>query len=203
MLFQKKNFYGGVGNYVHNIIVDVYKIDELKIGKWCHRLTRENESILKIHFLQNNFCWWHISPSKWKCQPFCFWPWSPLETISGGIKVILAGDINIDIKYDYGTTVQCVTTLLSCRFLLYIILPTRITEYSETCIDHLFVKLWKTSCAMYSDILTGMLYCDISDHLPCFVSLKCTDYINMNERKKVRLYGERKYQRSMEKMTTK
>ena len=56
---------------------------------------------------------------------------------------------------------------------------------------------------MYSDILTGMLYCDITDHRPCFVSLKCTDYINMNERPKVRLYGERNCQRFVEMMTTK
>ena len=29
---------------------------------------------------------------------------------------------------------------------------------------------------MHSDILAGMLYCDITDHLACFVSLKCWLY---------------------------
>ena len=56
---------------------------------------------------------------------------------------------------------------------------------------------------MNSDILAGMLYCDITDHLPCFVSLKCIDYINMNERPKVRFNGERNCQRFVEMMTTK
>ena len=58
---------------------------------------------------------------------------------------------------------------------------------------------------MYSDILAGMLHCDIIDHLPCFVSLKCTEYsnINMNEKPKCRLYGRRNCQRFVEKMNSK
>ena len=104
----------------------------------------------------------------------------------------LAGDINIDIiKYNNEKTVQYLTTLLSCRFLPYITLPTRITEYSATYIDHICVKLSK------------MLYCDITDHLPCFVSLKCIDYINMNERPNVRLHEDRNCERFVEMMTTK
>ena len=68
-----------------------------------------------------------------------------LETAIGKLKdnvtVILAGDINIDIiKFDNEQTMAYLTTLLSNRFLLFITLPTRITDLSAACIDHIFVK---------------------------------------------------------------
>ena len=35
-VIPENNFYGGVGIYVHNSIVDICVMDELKIGKSCH-----------------------------------------------------------------------------------------------------------------------------------------------------------------------
>ena len=68
-----------------------------------------------------------------------------LETAIGKLKdnvtVILAGDINIDIiKLENEKTMAYLTTLLSNRFFPFITLPTRITDFSATCIDHIFVK---------------------------------------------------------------
>ena len=62
-VIPENNFYGGVGIYAHNSIVDVCAMDELKIGKSCHCPRCENESI----FLTFTYCWWHISPPKWNC----------------------------------------------------------------------------------------------------------------------------------------
>ena len=89
--------------------------------------------------------------------------------------VILAGDINIDIiEYDNAETLQYLTTLLSTRFLPYKTLSIRITEYSAT---------WSNrDRIVYENILAGILYFDIADHLPCVVSLKCINYIDNNDR---------------------
>ena len=51
-VIAENNFYGGVGIYVHNSIVDVCVMDELKIGKSCHCPRCENESI----FLKFTYC---------------------------------------------------------------------------------------------------------------------------------------------------
>ena len=51
-VIPENNFYGGVGIYVHNSIVDVCVMDELKIGKSCHCPRCENESI----FLKFTYC---------------------------------------------------------------------------------------------------------------------------------------------------
>ena len=205
-VIPENNFYGGVGIYVHNSITDVCVMDELNIGKSCRCPRCENESIfLKLTYCKRDFIVGGICRHpNGNVKHFVSDLEVSLDKIPDGISAILAGDINIDIiKYNNEETVHYLTTLLSCRFLPYITLPTRITEYSATCIDHIFVKLSKTSRAIYSDILAGMLYCDITDHLPCFVSLKCIDYINMNEIPKVRLYGERNCQIFVEMMTTK
>ena len=107
--------------------------------------------------------------------------------------MIWAGDISIDIiKYDNAETLEYLTTLLSNRFLPYITLPTRITEYPATCINHMFIKVSNRDRILYENILAGILYCDIKDHLPCVVSLRCINYIDDNDRPKVRLYGEKK-----------
>ena len=61
------------------------------------------------------------------------------------------------------------TTFLSHKFLPYISLPTRITHHSATCIDHIFTKCPQSLNNI--DISSGILFCDISDHLPCFMSV--------------------------------
>ena len=205
-VISESNFYGRVGIYVHNSIVDVCVMDELKIGKSCHCPSCENEIIfLKFTYCRKDFivCGIYRHPNG-NVKHFVSDLEVSLNKISDGISAIFAGDINIDIiKYNKEETVHYLTTLLSCRLLPYVTLPIRITQYSTTCIDHIFVKLSKRSRTMYSYIIAGMLYCHITDHLPCFVSLKCIDYINMNEISKVRLYGKRNCQRFVEMMTTK
>ena len=61
------------------------------------------------------------------------------------------------------------TTFLSHKFLPYIILPTRITHHSATCIDHIFTKCPQSLNNIA--ITSGISFCDISDHLPCLMSV--------------------------------
>ena len=129
MLFQKTTFIGGVGIYVHNSIVDVCVMDELKIGKSCHCTRCENESIfLKFTYCKKDFIVGGIyRHPNGNVKHFVSDLEVSLDKIPDGISAILAGYINIDIiKYNNEETVHYLTTLLSCRFLPYITLPTRI-----------------------------------------------------------------------------
>ena len=117
-VIPENNFYGGVGSYVHNSIVDACVMDELKIGKSCHCLRCGNESI----FLKFNYCKKYFIVGGIYRHPngnvkhFL----SDLEVSLDKIPdAILAGDINIDIiKYNNEETVHYLTTLLSYRFYL-------------------------------------------------------------------------------------
>ena len=82
---------------------------------------------------------------------------------------------------------------MSHGYLPYIILPTRIIDFSTTCIDHIFVKdVTKESRTgkKHDEILSGMFYCDISDHLPFFLALLCQRATN-NNRPLIRIFGEK------------
>ena len=90
-------------------------------------------------------------------------------------NVVLLGDFNIDLmklnEKDHINTFF--DTLLSSGFLPKITLPTRITPRSRTLIDNCFVK----SLFGVSDITSGILQQNVSDHQPyfvCFDSLTIT-----------------------------
>ena len=54
---------------------------------------------------------------------------------------IIAGDLNIDIiQFHVGDVLEYITALMSPKCLPYIVLPTRISHHSTTCIDHIFVR---------------------------------------------------------------
>ena len=83
----------------------------------------------------------------------------------------MLGDMNIDIiKFsDDRDTLQYVTTMMSYRHLPYITMPTRLTYNSATCIEYIFKRIPDTNLS--PGIMSGILFCDISDHFPYFVSI--------------------------------
>ena len=65
-----------------------------------------------------------------------------LNHIDNDKTAVLAGDLNIDIiKFSNEDVVSYVTTLMFYGYLPYMTLPSRITDFSMTCIDHIFVRL--------------------------------------------------------------
>ena len=81
-----------------------------------------------------------------------------LKTILGKlgdkIAVIVVGDINIDlIKFENEDSLMYSTTMMSYRYLPYMTLPTRLTDFSATCIDHIFVKFSTNN--LFSATLVG------------------------------------------------
>jgi len=86
--------------------------------------------------------------------------------------VVLTGDFNIDLLKIREKTIfnNFFDTILSNGFIPKITFPTRITNHSSTLIDNIFVKLSNN----FSCTTSGILLSQISDHLPCFLSL---DYL--------------------------
>ena len=112
-----------------------------------------------------------------------------LHKIDTNRTTVLAGDINIDIiKFSNEDVVSYVSTLMSFKYLPYITVPSRITQFSTTCIDHMFIKTSKKD--KVSNIMSGLFYCEITDHLPCFLSLKFEKYNRKDERPMTRIFGE-------------
>ena len=75
-----------------------------------------------------------------------------------------AGDFNIDLfnSDNHKATGDFLCTMMSHALHPAITKPTRITEFSATIIDNVF-------CNAPADSFPGILYKNISDHLPIFV----------------------------------
>ena len=69
---------------------------------------------------------------------------------------------------------------MSFKYLPYITVPSRITQFSTTCIDHLLMKTSHKD--KVKNVISGLSYCEITDHLPCFLSPKFEKYNRMDER---------------------
>ena len=122
-------------------------------------------------------------------------------TTNGKASSILAGDMNIDIiKFENEGTMNYLTTLFSYRFLPYITLPSRIMNFSATCFDHVFVCIADNKKIKPADIASGLLFKDITDHPPCFISIKCGNHNTKMSRPLTRVFGDKNCQRFIESM---
>ena len=76
----------------------------------------------------------------------------------------MTGGVNINLLNIDGTiTTAYVSSAMSRGFVPYITRPTRITEYTATNIDHLFIRLPRYK--MTAPVNAGILFNDITDHL--------------------------------------
>ena len=82
------------------------------------------------------------------------------------------GDYNTDLMQINGNHNfrKCVNNILSTSTKCVIDLPTRITNHSKTLLDHIYVNDPKYSYTI------GVLLCDLSDHMPTFVSISTKKY---------------------------
>ena len=91
-----------------------------------------------------------------------------IEHILSDVKVLktifLCGDLNIDLlKHEHhSNTKHCLDLMYSQGLYPLIDKPTRITDISATLIDNIFTN------EMRNNITCGILFNDISDHLPIF-----------------------------------
>ena len=98
--------------------------------------------------------------------------------------------MNIDIiNLSNEDVVSCVTTLIPYGYLPYITIPSCITNFPMTCIDHIFVRLARKEKIL--NIISVKSYCDISDHLPKFISIKHNRTCCKDEKPITRSFGEK------------
>ena len=170
------NMYGGVGIYLSENIANIQILNDIKIYKTCHCPKCNFESL----FLNFEFRAYPFTVDGIYRHPngntnhFVFDLESTIDQIFGPSTITLAGDINIDIiKFENDDSMKYLTTLLGKRFLPLITLLTRITDFSATCIDHIFVRTMDKNNINLNCIVSGIFFNDITDHLPCFLSVNC------------------------------
>ena len=138
------NMYGGVGIYVSNNITKVQTLDNIALTKTCRCSKCEMESLfLKVSYMSDEYviAGIYMHPNG-TVNHFVNELEATLNTIDDKITTVIVGDMNIDIiKFENDNSVNYLTTVLSHRYLPLITLPTRITDFSATCIDHIFIKI--------------------------------------------------------------
>ena len=82
--------------------------------------------------------------------------------------IFLLGDYNIDLLHhqSHNNTTVFLETMFSHNMYPLISKPTRITSRSCTLIDNIFMN------AVFENVETGLIYTDVSDHLPIFCLVK-------------------------------
>jgi len=91
----------------------------------------------------------------------------------------IVGDINIDLLGTDRETVNLYRNILGYRgFVSLINSPTRVSQESETCIDHIFLKHQNNVCTKITPIV---LHSDITDHYPVLLKLEIpSKNVNIN-----------------------
>lgn len=114
-----------------------------------------------------------------------------LSLLSPTMNCMLIGDLNIDLKhYDTcNSTRFYVDELISRNFLPLVFLPTRVTQTTETIIDHVFMNN-----IQIQEIKTGLITTDISDHIANFIFLLKPENKHFNDRPKIRIYSEKNFE---------
>ena len=107
-------------------------------------------------------------------------------TISANNKLcVLLGDWNLDImKHDrHSSTPEFLDIMYSKMFFPLITGPTRITSYTATLLDNIFINRLDSFCA------SGVLFSDVTDHLPVFPFL--SKKMNVEDKKTWITYREK------------
>ena len=163
---------GGIGIYVNNSlgqsVIDTYKIKnnaECKIENIWLEITKARQKYVIGGIYRH--------PGQ-KISNFTSLLDYTLTCIrSRNLPCIIAGDINIDmIKFSsHQDTKFYLDTLILNNFIPTILMPTRITNNSATLIDHISYA-GCTRTHFQNNIISGNVWCDISDHLPNFIVLE-------------------------------
>lgn len=107
-------------------------------------------------------------------------------------SVYLMGDFNINLlnSNSHSLTADFIETLFSYFYIPLINKPTRVKENSATIIDNIF-----SNDAQNCEILSGILYTDLSDHFPIFCILNSKDKKAQHENIFRRSFNEKNKQK--------
>ena len=184
------NNYGGVAVYV-NPELSVSERDDLKIVKTCTCSKCKVESVW-IDVIKNNETFTIGGVYRHQGGNPAHFD-TALEVtfnkIAKNETCVITGDMNINLlNIDGAITTDYISSVMSHGFIPYITRPTRITEYTATLIDHLFIKL--PHHQMTAPVKAGILFNDMTDHLPIFALLSFQDKSLGSQRPKMRIFSD-------------
>ena len=193
----KENNYGGVAIYVRQEL-SVSERSDLKLNKTC-KCSKCNFESVWINVMKNNQSYTiggiYRHPGG-NTAHFNLAVEVALKKLDKNETCIMTGDININLLNIEGAiTTDYLSSVLSYGFIPYITRPTRITEYTDTLIDHIFLRLPVRK--MTTPVNSGVLFNDITDHLPVFLLLHDENQNGKREisRPKTRIFSESNIQK--------
>jgi len=162
-------FYNG-SNFNKNDGVIVYAKDNIAVNI-------RYDSIKNLTFTLLNFCLFdHTFSLLGLYRPPSYSEADFLEQLEGYIGVncksqinLLVGDINFDILKDDRISIQKYTNILNSNgFISLINTPTRISEITESCLDHMYLK---SVHSLNISVTPIVLESFITDHFPTILNL--------------------------------
>ena len=135
--------WGGVGIYLSKSLTNICTLDEVKIKRKCDCSKCQIESLF-VEFKYNGMMYSiggiYRHPNG-NVSHFVSALKLLLNDLDNGRTTIIAGDLDIDImKFTNIHVISYMTTMMAYKYFPYITLPSRITQLSTTCIDHIFMK---------------------------------------------------------------
>ena len=129
--------------YISKSISNFEILDEISLIKRCNCSNCQFESMfINFEYGGNNYVIAGVyRHPKGNTSHFTSALEEALDKCESKRTIFYCADSNIDlIKFDTSHVEIFVNMMLSRRFLPHITLPTRITESSATCIDHIFIR---------------------------------------------------------------
>ena len=187
----KDNKYGGTAILIKNGTGSVVPRDDLTINHECNCPKCKSES-----------CWVELDTGKNKYILGAVYRHcngsiphfnealnSTLSRLDNKILTVVGGDTNINIlNQDHEGTTDYTTTFFSHNFIPQILTPTRITDETATCLDHIFIRLPRDQ--IECEIKSGNIIADITDHLPNFTHILNRTNPDSKSRPSIRLFSE-------------
>ena len=187
------NKYGGVAILVRNSIGKIFQRCDLSISMscQCENCKVENmwiqiESNDEIYIIGGIYRHPNGNVSHFNNELL-----SCIEKIPSNVTCFYVGDINIDLlKISQKDQFDYFTSLAAKNFQPCITLPTRITDYSMSLVDHIF---FRAKHKLHdAKLVSGNIFSDISDHLPTFCIFENSNIKpKASNRPLIRLFSER------------
>lgn len=147
----------GIGAFISSKLTYLYDTNTMLAGSEYLNITLKSTQMHSLHDLVIHCIYRHPGPLHKDFLPNL----ESLIRIQPKVKQIIIGDLNINILNNLCPMAESYLNLLSeNQFLPLILSPTRITESSQTLIDHIMYNGFNETKS-YS----GNIYTDISDHL--------------------------------------
>ena len=187
---------GGVAIFVKKVLGPISVRDDLCISTECNCDKCEVESLFIDILLDERYVlgcvYRHPNGTIKHFSDSLKQTFSHIKTST---PVIICGDINIDfMKHELTLTKDYIDVLVELQLIPLVTIPTRITDNTCTAIDHIYIRPSKKNIC--KQVKSGVLYCDMTDHLPVFILL--SNQFPKHGKEYTRVYSDRNINKFVE-----